>query len=198
MNLKLIHQTLVTAGLLFFSATTYAQHKAHVHGIANMDVVVEGNTLSVDFHSPLANLVHFEHAPKTDEERAAVKNMVTALRNANAMFVVPEAAQCAIQTVKLASEGLKPELLGEKATTATQHHHHDDHEKDHAHDHDHAHMDLDAEYQFNCNKPENLTMIDVKLINSFPATERINVQAVTPQRQMATTLTQSAIRLQLK
>lgn len=196
MNLKLIPKTLTIAGLLFTSSMTYAQHKAHVHGISNMEVVLEGPSLTLEFESPLANLIHFEHAPKNSEETAAVKNMASALRDTNAMFTLPEAAECTVQTVKLSSEGLPPELLGEKGAKVHQHHH--DEEHDHEHGHNHAHMDIDVDYDFTCKKPENLTYIDVKLINSFSGIDKLNVQAVTPKKQSSTTLTQSSIRVPLK
>lgn len=193
MTLKLIPHTLAIATLLLTSTYSYAQQKAHVHGISNMDIVVEGNAVMLDFKSPLANLIHFEHAPKNSEETTAVKNMAASLRNVNNMFTFPESAGCTIKTVKLTSEGLFPELLGEKGAAA-----HQDAEEEHDQTEAQGHMDIDAGYDFTCKKPENLTYLDVKLINSFSGIERLNVQGVTPKRQLSTTLTQSSIRVPLK
>ena len=51
----------------------------HVHGTAELCVAVENNHLNVELRSPLENLLGFEHAPKTDSQRAAVKAMTAKL-----------------------------------------------------------------------------------------------------------------------
>ena len=44
-------------------------HKAHVHGVAHLNVALEDNELYIEFISPAANIVGFEHQPKTEKTK---------------------------------------------------------------------------------------------------------------------------------
>jgi len=61
---------------------------AHVHGVAEMRVVVDCAQLEVPLESPLDNLLGFEHAPRTETERAAVRTMAATLRKSR-LFAAP-------------------------------------------------------------------------------------------------------------
>jgi len=52
---------------------------AHVHGVAKMDLAVDGNKLTLSMEMPLDNLVGFEHLPKTDKQKAALAEAMATL-----------------------------------------------------------------------------------------------------------------------
>src|SRR5690606_10682377 len=104
------------------AAGAAAQH-AHEHGVAELRVALEGSTLLVEFESPLANLVGFEHAARSEAEQAAMAGLEKTLRAPQGLFVLPAAAGCVLKEVEL-------ELPG-----AGDNHH--DHAHDHKHDHKH-------------------------------------------------------------
>ena len=57
-----------------------AAGKAHVHGIAKLDVAVEATKITVQLESPLDNLLGYERAPRTDAERRQADAMVARLK----------------------------------------------------------------------------------------------------------------------
>lgn len=190
MNLKHIPYIITLPTLLLLTHTAYAQHQAHVHGVSHMDITLEDDELHIDFHSPLANLVHFEHQPNTDKERQAISTMASQLRQSNAIITVPASAQCKLQSITLTAHNIEPALLGE----ISHHAHHHAHEKQH----EDNHSDLDGEYVYRCTHPENITYIDIKLLAVFSGIQQLNIQAVTPTRQQSVTLTSTNKRIQLK
>ena len=151
---------------------------AHVHGVAELHVAIDGHALEIDLESPLDNLLGFEHPPRSDSERAAVRAMAARLRQAQTMFVTSAAAQCKTTKVQLASAALPAELLGETpaaAGAATQ-------------DAD-GHADLDASFSFECQAPERLKGMEVGLMQAFAGFRRINVSVAGPRGQSSVVLT---------
>ena len=76
---------------------------AHVHGVATLQIAVDDKTMTLDFSSPLDNLLGFEHVPRDAKQRAAVKNMADSLNKAEQLFIPTAEAQCTLQSVKLDS-----------------------------------------------------------------------------------------------
>ncbi len=60
-----------------------APHSAHVHGVAELDVVVEGKKVQITLESPADNLLGFERAPKNDFEKNKVKDVNAQLQFAS-------------------------------------------------------------------------------------------------------------------
>jgi hypothetical protein len=174
-----------TATLLLSSMLTVSAqaHEAHVHGVGKLDVALDGHTLSLHLDSPLVNLIGFEHAAQSPSDRKSAQNMAATLRNASRVFVTSAAAACKVSQVKLVSAAIDPVLLGE-ATAAPDHHE----------DHD-GHADLDADFSFQCDNPERLQTIDVRLFDAFKGFVSIDVQLVTAKRQGAARLTPSSSRI---
>ena len=66
---------------------------AHVHGVASLEVAIDGGTLTLQFETPLANLLGFEHAPRNEKQKQAVRAMADRLREAGAVFTPSPAAR---------------------------------------------------------------------------------------------------------
>lgn len=160
-------------------------HEAHVHGIAKLDVAVENKKVSLNLDTPLANLVGFEHVPKKEKDRLAMRKAETTLQNAKSLFVMPAAAGCEPVSTKIKSDIL--EKMNTKHTHA---------EDKHAHKHDSAHADLEAAYEFTCVHPEQLNMIDVQLFKAFKGFRQIDVQLISPKGQSAQKLTPQETKIQ--
>ncbi|MDQ8023132.1 MAG: DUF2796 domain-containing protein [Moraxellaceae bacterium] len=155
-------------------------HK-HVHGVGELAVSVEGDTLTIALESPLDNFLGFERAPKYEKDFAAVKSMAATLRKTDSLFVPTAAAQCTPVSVKLASDVVAPELLGETS------------KKVEGADEDHA--DLDAQWTFRCANPAVLNGVEVKLFDAFKRFRQFDVALVTPKRQSAAKLSSKARKL---
>ncbi|MEC5398749.1 DUF2796 domain-containing protein [Uliginosibacterium sp. H1] len=178
----LLLSALLSTALATPLARAHGDHK-HVHGVGELAVSVEGDTLTIALESPLDNFVGFERAPKYAKDMEAVKNMAATLRKTETLFVPTAAAQCAPVSVKLASEAVAPELLGEPrpATPPA------------AFDEDH--VDLDAQWTFRCANPAALNSVEVKLFDAFKRFRQFDAVLVTPKRQSAARLNSKSRKL---
>lgn len=146
---------------------------AHVHGAASLQVAVDGNTLSLQLETPLANLVGFEHAPRTAQQKQALRAMADRLRQAGEMFTPTPAARCTTVSVELESPLLQSSSPAEGD----------------------GHADLDGSFVFRCENAAALRDIEVGLFASFPKLRRIDVQVAGPRGQSATRLSPQQRRI---
>ena len=85
------HLVLALCGAMLVAANAGAA-PAHVHGIARLDVAIDGEALQLSLESPLANLVGFEHAPSNAQETQAVSAMVRRFSRPEDLFAPSPAA----------------------------------------------------------------------------------------------------------
>lgn len=169
--MKLTVSSLAVALVLGMSSGVSAQH-AHEHGLADFRVALEGPTLLVEFDSPLANLVGFEHAARSDTEKAAMADLEKTLRTPERLFALPAAAGCVLKDVEL-------ELPG-----ADDHDHHGHkHDHDHTHDHGDDHADAYAAWEFACKLPPE--SVEVTVLEAFPAIRVLRSETAGPRGQKA-------------
>ncbi|UQV21349.1 zinc uptake protein ZrgA [Vibrio sp. J383] len=113
----------------------FRSHEAHVHGKVEVNIAQDGQELLVEVTAPGADVVGFEHAPETAEQKKVFEQAIAQLNKPEELFGFTNAS-C---TLKF------------KSVTNTLEDEHDDHEgHDHAegeHDdhegHDHAEHDHD-------------------------------------------------------
>ncbi len=191
-----MRRTLLALSIALFSSQgafaedhQHASLGAHEHGVASLNLVVDGNLVSLELDSPAANLVGFEHTPGTDEDRATVARVKAALEQADTLFSFSPAAGCTLQQVELESPLFAADEHEHHDEHAHgEHEHHDDHDDHHDHEHS-AHADIEGRFDFNCSSPERLEALTLPLFNSFPAMQRIQVQAITTSGQRGAVLT---------
>ena len=140
-----------------------AEPAPHVHGVASLQVAIDGNTLTLTLESPLDNLLGFEHTARSEQERTAVRAMRERLEQAESVFVPSPAAHCQAVSVKLESPVLQPERQTANG----------------------AHADLDGEFVFRCRNPGQLRELEVTIFRSFPNLRRLDVQIASPRGQSA-------------
>jgi len=145
--------------------------KAHVHGLVNVNVAVEGATLTLQVEAPLDSLVGFEHRPRTDAQRQAAQAAVKQMNDAASWAKPDAAARCTLSKTEVNAEALEPAKPGVK---------------------DNAHADLDATVTFTCKAPEKLAAMELGLFDAFKRIERITVQVATTKGQSKQTLRRPA------
>jgi len=91
----------VVASLLMLTGVTAAQQSAHVHGIATLNLAIEGDELEIEFASPAGNIVGFEHEAVTAAERRSIRDAIEQLRKGNELFDLPLAASCSLHVAKV-------------------------------------------------------------------------------------------------
>jgi len=149
-------------------------HGPHVHGVGELHVVIEDNGLDIELHGPLDNLIGFEHAPRTDAQRSAVKTMVTKLNNPALLFKLPAEASCKAGATQIDSPLTNAPKTGKGSP------------KESGGDGDHA--DLTATFKFSCEHIENLKSFEVDVFDAFPGTRTIKAEIVGLHGQSAKTL----------
>ncbi len=196
-------------GLALASITpAMAQQAAHVHGVASINLAIEGDELQIEFVSPADGIVGFEYEPSTAAERKAVADAIALLRDPDKLFALPASAGCSLHEVEVErhAEGEHDDHGHEEHAKHDDHEHddhghedqakHEDHD-DHGHeehakhedheDHDHGkaeenHSEFHAHYHFDCKKPA-IAEIALRLFDTWPRIEKVRVQALTPGGQ---------------
>ncbi len=193
-------------------------HGSHEHGAAQLDIVLAGNELAFEWRSPAANLLGFEHQAKTEAQKQQVSQVNALLSKANSIIDLPESAGCTLASSQINSDILKPSSEHHEEHEHEEHEHEHEHEEKHADDHAHeheekhadtheheheekhhdeheheehgsAHADISVSYLFNCSNPSAITKLPVTLFQHFPLTEKVQVQGIINDQQMATSLT---------
>lgn len=163
----------------------HASLGAHEHGIARMDIALDGRSLEIELDSPSMNIVGFEHDASTAEDKAKVANARELMLKSQALFNLPLDAKCAVTMQKLQSP-----LFGDKLE-ADDDHDDDNHapEKGEAGE-EHHHSEVHAHYVFVCDSPAALKKLDLShIFKTFPGTHKIQVQLIGPSGQTGTQAT---------
>ncbi|MDG9925091.1 MULTISPECIES: DUF2796 domain-containing protein [unclassified Pseudomonas] len=151
----------------------------HEHGVASLNVALDGQTLEIQLESPAMNLVGFEHEAKSDADKAKVATARKHLKQPQALFALPIEAKCALQKSELDSP-----LFGGR----------EHEEQEHADEH--GHSDIDASYRFACANAEALQTLELgSFFGTFPGTEKLEVQLIGPSGQQGAELTPKSSRL---
>lgn len=189
---------------------TFRQHDAHVHGEVELNIAQDGNEILVEITAPGADVVGFEHAPKTDEQHDILKQAEAHLSNASAVFALTKAAGCSVKHQKVSHTLGGDEQHGHEHHDHNhdehhdhkhdEHHDHDEHQ-DHQHDehhnhdehHDHetehsGHGEFTVEYHYQCDNVAQLTTIETSWFELFPATEAIKFNLLTDSKQASSRL----------
>ncbi|CAK1895534.1 zinc uptake protein ZrgA [Vibrio crassostreae] len=126
----------------------FRSHGAHVHGQVEVNIAQDGQELLVEVTAPGADVVGFEHAPETAEQKKVFEQAIAQLNKPGELFSFNNAS-CTLKfkSVTNTLEGDHDEHEGHDHAE----HGHDDHEgHDHAEhdhddhkDHDHAEHDHD-------------------------------------------------------
>ncbi len=160
---------------------------AHEHGVGRLNAALDGQTLELELESPAMNLVGFEHAATSDADKAKVAAVRAQLEKPLVLFNLPKAAGCVVATQELESP-----LFGDKPDADDDH---DEADKD-GHEHHHDHSEIHAHYQLSCSAPGALKTLDLaNIFNTFPATQKIQVQLISPSGQQGVEVTAKAAAL---
>lgn len=165
----------------------HRQHDSHEHGHAALNLVQENQTVQLMFESPAVNIVGFEYMPKNTEQHRKVTDAIERLKQGETLFVFSKEAQCIQTSVEVET------ALSEMTEHKEEHHdeyeeeHHDEHDAEHD-DENEGHSEFVASYQFECQRPDALKSLTVKLFEYFPQTEEIDSQLVTGKRQFGAEL----------
>lgn len=143
---------------------------AHEHGHSVLNVAIEGERVAMELIAPGADIVGFEHPAETQEDKAAVAQAQALLEDPLALFVLPAAAGCSLESAAVALESEDE---------------HEEHAEDHdADDEDHAgHTEFHVEYAIRCASPDHLGGIAFAFFEHFPGSMEIDVTVISDSGQ---------------
>jgi hypothetical protein len=170
-----IHATIVCALLVAAppgAAARGGHHHAHQHGVATLQVSLEGGRLQIALESPADSVVGFEHAPRTETQKASVARAEARLKQPAELFALPAAAECRPEPARV-----EMRLPAPGSTD--------------------VHSEIEAEWRWTCAKPEALAWVDVQLFKAFSRLKQLRAEVVTGRGQQKAILRPGAARLKL-
>ncbi|WP_116366965.1 ZrgA family zinc uptake protein [Parahaliea mediterranea] len=172
-------------------ATSDNRHHAHVHGIAELLVALEGEQLHIELLSPAVNMVGFEGAADSPERQVAMNNAREILQDAGKLFQIGR-GECRLAAHEVDFGSL---VASSGAHQADQ----DGEQNDGKHrkqDHQvRTHSDIRASYQYFCEQPKDLESVSVRLHSHFPGIQSVQAQWIVNGRQDMATLDNSQVHL---
>lgn len=141
-------------GILLPGAGAVWALDAHVHGSGTLTIAVEDGRISMALEAPGADIVGFEHAAASADDRAAVDDAISDLARPLGLFVLPGAAGCSVIAANV-------ELTGEAG---------DDHSE---------HTEFHAEYMLECGDIGAVDQIEFAYFTRFPNALELDVQLAT-------------------
>jgi hypothetical protein len=154
----------------------------HVHGHGTLNIAIEDKRVSMELEVPGMDIVGFEHAPSTDDQKAAVDKAKARLEKPLGVFSLPADAGCTVAEAKVAVEA---------------EHHHDGDDDGHDHDADHkdgakdddghdehaGHNQFHVNYALDCTSPAELTTVTFDYFTLFAGAHDLTVNVVTAKGQ---------------
>lgn len=128
-------------------------HRAHQHGVAALEVAMDGERLELTLHGPQDNAVGFEHAPRTAAQKKALAQMHQSLQQADRWFLTNPEARCAVQARDIESD---PE-------------------------HNDEHSDIEVSLSYRCQAPDQLRALVVMPWQAWPRLRQLQATVVGPQ-----------------
>jgi hypothetical protein len=173
---------------VFAAAAASHSHHAHVHGVATLQVAIDGDRVAIDFSTPLDNLVGFERAPRTEREKAAATQVLQRLRKPEDLLVPTPEARCVRTSVKIDAPVLDAQAASDAGAKAGAPPLKDSGKRTDKSDTS-EHAGLSAEIVFRCAQPQNLKSLRVVLFDAFPSLRRVDAEVAGMARQVAAKLT---------
>nr|WP_102363557.1 DUF2796 domain-containing protein [Vibrio cyclitrophicus]PMF42841.1 hypothetical protein BCV14_20980 [Vibrio cyclitrophicus] len=182
----------------------FRSHEAHVHGKVEVNIAQDGQELLVEVTAPGADVVGFEHAPKTAEQKALFEQAIAQLNKPEELFGFNNTS-CTLK-FKSVTNTLEGDHDDHEGHDHAEHahddheghdhaeHDHDDHEghdhAEHDHDdhegHDHSeggHGEFTAEYHYQCSDIANLNTVNTQWFSKFSNTKSMTVNLLTDSVQ---------------
>lgn len=149
----------------------FEQHGVHEHGKVTFNVALAGQQLVVELDVPAANVIGFEHVPRTDAEKARVRDRAAWLHAGKGLIALPAAAACRFQESKLEAPQWKE---GQ------------------------SHADYQVRLTYRCDQPQRLEWLQLSLLADLQDVHEARVNLAMLSRQSSEIVKSAATRVQLQ
>jgi len=184
--MKRITLTVLAAAMAATPAMAEDEHRelgAHEHGHGTLNIAVEKARISLELEVPGMDIVGFEHAAASKDDKAAVDKASKTLGEPLKLFKVPEAAGCKVAEAKVNVEAEHED--GDKDHDAKSEEKGGEHAKGEHGDHEaeEGHNAFHVTYVLECAKPAALASIGFDYFKSFAGAQKLTVNVVTEKAQ---------------
>lgn len=156
-------------------------HEAHVHGVAEVNIAIDGSKADVEFRAPAESVMGFEHEAKSESDKkkrdAALRTVQTKISQ---MVVFDPKLSCKFSEVKTAIVEEKGEP-GKTQSDKSAHGHKD--QKKTA-----EHREVRATFSAACDKTLAGSRVTFGVHKTFPAIGEIKVQVLGDAKQSGATI----------
>lgn len=149
----------------------FEQHGAHEHGKVTFNIALDGQRLVVELDSPADSVIGFEHAPRTDAEKAKVRDQSAWLKAGRNLIGLPPAAGCRFVESKVEAPEFKQ---------------------------DDSHADYEVSLTYHCEQPQRLEWLQLSLLSGLHGVQEARVNLATPSRQSSETVKSADARVRLR
>lgn len=158
---------------LSVEASSQTHQHAHVHGLIELGVAIDGTNVVVDIDSPMDSLLGFEHTPRTTQQKQAASQWAQRLKAPQEILRFNPEAGCTVREADL----LAP-ILGLGSTSSAQQ----------AKQVATGHAELEGSWTFECTSPQALKQLDIGFFRLSPHAKQIRVQWANGNKQGKATL----------
>ena len=157
------------------------RHEAHTHGVAEVNIAIDGSKADVEFRAPAESVMGFEHEAKSESDKqkrdAALRTVQTKI---NQMVVFDPKLNCEFSEVKTVIVEEKGEP-GKSQSDKSAHGHKD--QKKTA-----EHREVRATFSAACDKTLAGSRVTFGVHKTFPAIGEIKVQVLGAAKQSGATI----------
>jgi hypothetical protein len=161
--------------LYFFISLLFAEETRqvdkHEHGVGELNIAIQSNTMVLEFIIPGADVVGFEHEAKSEQDKAIVSAALTKFDDYNNIFIIPTNSKCILISSKININ---------QEDEHDEHDEHDDHDghDDHDEHQEEAHNEFYAKYTFECGDIKSLDLLEFPYFETFSNSGELEVQFV--------------------
>ena len=155
---------------------------AHVHGMSDLTIAVEGGEIEIEFASPAMNILGFEYKARSARDIEAAERAAVVLEQHGEVFTFI-GTTCELIESSVDVSGV--------LSVAHDDHVHEESDTD-------AHSDISAAYHFSCDNALKLSAIQVHLFKLFEGIDEIRTMWLREGKQGAITLTSKAPRVDIR
>jgi hypothetical protein len=162
-------------------AQEFEQHPPHEHGKVTINAALDGNQLVIEISSPAVNVVGFEHEPRNDDERAAVRAAAKLLESGRGLFTMPKEARCQFEktAVKPPQWETTDDVPGQPEAPG-------------------QHADYEARFTYQCWSPDHLTWLEPSLLDKLRNVTEARLNIATSRGQQSQVATNGHVRVALQ
>lgn len=181
---------LVVAGTLLFSNAfaTQKRYGSHQHGVATVNVVAEGKSVTVQLNTPADSIYGFEHKAVKKKDIETRDAAVAKLKSsAQSMFLLDASLNCKLSSAEVdpfVTDSHSSDAKAENTKVEEKH----NHKEKHSHKKKGTHAEVHATFQFECEKPLSGSTMSFAAQKHFKALRTLKVQVLSGDKQSGLTV----------